>query len=174
VLVKIIEIDAERRRLSLSIKRVEPDDEVQPLLVLEGMPVPRPAPAAPAEDAADEGEVAPDAGDAEALPEEAVAEAAVDEAPAAEAEPIAETAAADEAAEDVHPEPEPAREPTLGLSEDVFAEDESAPEPEAEAEEVLLSDEDEADAEADAEAEADLEPIAEDEVEAEAAVPDAE
>src|SRR5882757_4087917 len=34
VLVKIIEIDAERRRLSLSIKRVEPDDEVQPLLVL--------------------------------------------------------------------------------------------------------------------------------------------
>src|SRR5436309_2471653 len=36
MLVKIIEIDAERRRLSLSIKRVEPDDEVQPLLVLEG------------------------------------------------------------------------------------------------------------------------------------------
>ena len=176
VLVKIIEIDAERRRLSLSIKRVEPDDEVQPLLVLEGVPVPRPAPAAPAEDAVDEGEVAPDAGDAEALPEEAVAEAGVDEAeaPAADEEPIAETAAADEAAEDVQPEPEPAPEPTLGLSEDVFAEDESAPEPEAEAEEVLLSDEDEADAEADAEAEADLEPIAEDEVEAEAAVPDAE
>ena len=107
VLVKIIEIDAERRRLSLSIKRVEPDDEVQPLLVLEGVPVPRPAPAAPAEDAVDEGEVAPDAGDAEALPEEAVAEAGVDEAeaPAADEEPIAETAAADEAAEDVQPEP---------------------------------------------------------------------
>ena len=35
VLVKIIEIDAERRRLSLSIKRVEEEDEVQPLLVLE-------------------------------------------------------------------------------------------------------------------------------------------
>ena len=50
VLVKIIEIDAERRRLSLSIKRVEPDDEVQPLLVLEGVPIPRPAPVAPAED----------------------------------------------------------------------------------------------------------------------------
>jgi small subunit ribosomal protein S1 len=176
VLVKIIEIDAERRRLSLSIKRVEPDDEVQPLLVLEGVPVPRPAPAAPAEDAVEEGEVAPDAGDAEALPEEAVAEAGVDEAeaPPANEEPIAETAVADEAAEDVQLEPEPAPEPTLGLSEDVFAEDESAPEPEAEAEEVLLSDEDEADAEADAEAEADLEPIAEDEVEAEAAVPDAE
>ena len=50
VLVKIIEIDAERRRLSLSIKRVEPEDEVQPLLVLEGVPIPRPAPVAPAED----------------------------------------------------------------------------------------------------------------------------
>ena len=46
VLVKIIEIDAERRRLSLSIKRVEPEDEVQPLLVLEGVPIPRPEPVA--------------------------------------------------------------------------------------------------------------------------------
>jgi small subunit ribosomal protein S1 len=176
VLVKIIEIDAERRRLSLSIKRVEPDDEVQPLLVLEGVPVPRPAPAAPADDGADEGEVAPEAGDAEALPEEAVVEAAADEAeaPAAEEEPAAEAAPAQEAAEDVQPEPEQAPEPTLGLSEDVFAEDESAPEPEAEAEEVLLSDEDEADAEANAEAEADLEPITDAEVEAEATVPDAE
>ena len=31
--------DAERRRLSLSIKRVEEEDEVQPLLVLEGVPI---------------------------------------------------------------------------------------------------------------------------------------
>src|SRR5450432_264809 len=76
VLVKIIEIDAERRRLSLSIKRVEEEDEVQPLLVLEGVPIPRPAPVVPADDeAVAEGEDAPEA---------AVADEA-DEAPAADA-----------------------------------------------------------------------------------------
>src|SRR4051795_3498478 len=36
VLVKIIEIDAERRRLSLSLKRVTEEDEVRPRLVLQG------------------------------------------------------------------------------------------------------------------------------------------
>ena len=206
VLVKIIEIDAERRRLSLSIKRVEPDDEVQPLLVLEGVPVPRPAPVAPAEDEVTaEGEDALEASDAEApVADEAAAEGTPDEAeatadavaeeaapaaeeevseePAAEEAAVAEEAPVAEAADDVaaepEPEPEAAPEPTLGLSEDVFAEDPSAPEPEAEAEAVLASDEDEAiaESEADAEAEADLEPISEDEaeVEAEATVPDAE
>jgi|KBSMisStaDraftv2_1062788.scaffolds.fasta_scaffold31724_2 small subunit ribosomal protein S1 len=206
VLVKIIEIDAERRRLSLSIKRVEPDDEVQPLLVLEGVPVPRPAPVAPAEDEVTaEGEGALEASDAEApVADEAAAEGTPDEAeatadavaeeaapaaeeevseePAAEEAAVAEEAPVAEAADDVaaepEPEPEAAPEPTLGLSEDVFAEDPSAPEPEAEAEAVLASDEDEAiaESEADAEAEADLEPISEDEaeVEAEATVPDAE
>jgi small subunit ribosomal protein S1 len=206
VLVKIIEIDAERRRLSLSIKRVEPDDEVQPLLVLEGVPVPRPAPVAPAEDEVTaEGEDAPEASAGEApAAEEAAAEgapddlgdtpagaAAEDTAPAAEAEAeepvageaeVAEEAPVAEAAEDIaaepEPEPEAAPEPTLGLSEDVFAEDPSAPEPEAEAEAVLASDEDEAiaEAEADSEAEADLEPVGDEEaeVEAEATVPDAE
>src|SRR6476619_4476359 len=206
VLVKIIEIDAERRRLSLSIKRVEPDDEVQPLLVLEGVPVPRPAPVAPAEDEVTaEGEGALEASDAEApIADEAAAEGTPDEAeatadavaeeaapaaeeevseePAAEEAAVAEEAPVAEAADDVaaepEPEPEAAPEPTLGLSEDVFAEDPSAPEPEAEAEAVLASDEDEAiaESEADAEAEADLEPISEDEaeVEAEATVPDAE
>ena len=206
VLVKIIEIDAERRRLSLSIKRVEPDDEVQPLLVLEGVPVPRPAPVAPAEDEVTaEGEGALEASDAEApvadeaaaggTPDEAeatadavaeeaapAAEEEVSEEPAAEEAAVAEEAPVAEAADGVaaepEPEPEAAPEPTLGLSEDVFAEDPSAPEPEAEAEAVLASDEDEAiaESEADAEAEADLEPISEDEaeVEAEATVPDAE
>jgi small subunit ribosomal protein S1 len=206
VLVKIIEIDAERRRLSLSIKRVEPDDEVQPLLVLEGVPVPRPAPVAPAEDEVTaEGEDALEASDAEApVADEAAAEGTPDEAeatadavaeeaapaaeeevseePAAEEAAVADEAPVAEAADDVaaepEPEPEAAPEPTLGLSEDVFAEDPSAPEPEAEAEAVLASDEDEAiaESEADAEAEADLEPISEDEaeVEAEATVPDAE
>src|SRR3954471_8705782 len=38
VLVKIIEIDAERRRLSLSLKRVTEEDEVRPRLVLQGPP----------------------------------------------------------------------------------------------------------------------------------------
>jgi small subunit ribosomal protein S1 len=189
VLVKIIEIDAERRRLSLSIKRVEPDDEVQPLLVLEGVPIPRPAAVAPADDqlaaAGDElAEVplaesgAEDGAEAPELPAEAAGEGAVQEPgaaasedapaePAAESEPQAEAAA--------EPEAETAPEPTLGLSEDVFAEDPSAPEPEAEAEEALASDEDIAEQEADEEAEADLEPIADEaEVPAEAPVPDTE
>jgi small subunit ribosomal protein S1 len=196
VLVKIIEIDAERRRLSLSIKRVEPDDEVQPLLVLEGVPIPRPAPVAPADEelssegeedaeapAADASAEEPEAGadpavaDAEPLAEGAVEELAAAEAPAevAEAEVAQEEAPAEPVAE-AEAEPEAVPEPTLGLSEDVFAEDASAPEPEAEAEAALASDEDIAEEEAEAEAEADLEPIAEAdaEVPAEAPVPDAE
>src|SRR4051794_33257884 len=36
VLVKIIEIDADRRRLSLSLKRVTEEDEVRPRLILQG------------------------------------------------------------------------------------------------------------------------------------------
>jgi small subunit ribosomal protein S1 len=36
--VKIIEVDAERRRLSLSIKRVEPEDEILASIELEGLP----------------------------------------------------------------------------------------------------------------------------------------
>ena len=146
VLVKIIEIDAERRRLSLSIKRVEEEDEVQPLLVLEGVPIPRPAPAPAADDdaprprrppratrLAEDGAEAPEAaaewprrrsrrrgrgarGRAEAAAEEAVAE----DAPSPR-RPVVEEAAAEEA---------PAAE---------VAEDPSAPEPEAEAEEVVAS-----------------------------------
>jgi small subunit ribosomal protein S1 len=197
VLVKIIEIDAERRRLSLSIKRVEPEDEVQPLLVLEGVPIPRPAPVVPADDEpAADGEDAAEAPVDEAVAGEPAAAEAVAEEPADTAEPVAEDEAAAEAeaaveapaAEEDTPaveeeapvepaaEPEPAPEPRLGLSEDVFAEDASAPEPEAEAEEALASDEDIAEEEAEAEAEADLEPLAEvdAEVEAEAPVPDTE
>ena len=89
VLVKIIEIDAERRRLSLSIKRVEPDDEVQPLLVLEGVPIPRPAPVAPAEDEATAAD-----GEGDALARTVAAEAPVAARPAAEdADEVAEAAA---------------------------------------------------------------------------------
>jgi small subunit ribosomal protein S1 len=94
VLVKIIEIDAERRRLSLSIKRVEPDDEVQPLLVLEGVPIPRPAPVAPEEEDA----LVPD-GEGDALAADMAAVEAPEEAPAAE-EAVAEEAVAEEAVAD--------------------------------------------------------------------------
>ncbi len=145
VLVKIIEIDAERRRLSLSIKRVEEEDEVQPLLVLEGVPIPRPAPVAPAEDedAAGEGE--------EPAAEAAVAEdgAEAPEASAEVADAPAEEVTAGEAVSDEAPVDEaPATE---------VAEDPSAPEPEAEAEEVVTA-EPEASPEPEAEAERAPEP----------------
>jgi small subunit ribosomal protein S1 len=188
VLVKIIEIDAERRRLSLSIKRVEEEDEVQPLLVLEGVPIPRPAPAPAAEDDAAEAEapegdaVAEDGAEApaeDAAAEEPAAEETVAEAPAAEEDAPAEEAGAEEApaaevAEDPSaPEPEaeaekvvaseeePAPEPTLGLSDEVFADEAPAQEEEPEAEAAPA-------------AEGEPEASAEDEVEAEAPVPDAE
>jgi small subunit ribosomal protein S1 len=50
VLVKVIEIDAERRRLSLSLKRVTEEDEVRPRLVLQG-PAGAPPSEAPAAEA---------------------------------------------------------------------------------------------------------------------------
>jgi small subunit ribosomal protein S1 len=68
--VKIIEVDAERRRLSLSLKRVEDADEVQPRA--DGQPLETPAPPQidlsdevfaeqPAAEAPAEGEPAPEA-----------------------------------------------------------------------------------------------------------------
>ena len=177
VLVKIIEIDAERRRLSLSIKRVEEEDEVQPLLVLEGVPVPRPI-APPADDALDEA-AEPAAENAGDVPEAAAEPAAEVEAPVEETaseEVAADDAPVAEVVEDASaPEPEaeaeevvasaeedtaPAAEPTLGLSDEVFADEAPA------AEEAPAEDAPEADAAAEDEAEV--------EVEAEAAVPDAE
>ena len=47
--VKIIEVDADRRRLSLSIKRVEPEDEILASIELEGLP-PRREPVATSDD----------------------------------------------------------------------------------------------------------------------------
>jgi small subunit ribosomal protein S1 len=90
--VKIIEIDSERRRLSLSIKRVE-----------GGQP-----PAAPAESTAEEpsAETAAAAEEVETVAESAEAQQNVQaEVEASAPEPLAE---------------EPAAEPTLGLSDEVF------------------------------------------------------
>jgi small subunit ribosomal protein S1 len=159
VLVKIIEIDAERRRLSLSIKRVEEEDEVQPLLVLEGVPIPRPAPAPAAEDADEEAGApadddaaadeagAPGVGDALAedaaeapeagteLAEEAEVADAATEVPAEDA--VAEEPASEEPSTD---EPVAAGEPAVAEAAEV-AEDPSATEPEAEAEAVVATEE---------------------------------
>jgi small subunit ribosomal protein S1 len=113
--VKIIEVDSERRRLSLSIKRVD-GDNVRPMRVT----------------APDEPETEQSAAEAEA--EEPVAEAEADEVqaeaadrpePEADAEADAEQPAGepDEAAETDDDEPAATAEqpePELGLSDDVF------------------------------------------------------
>ncbi|HEY6032357.1 MAG TPA: S1 RNA-binding domain-containing protein, partial [Gaiellaceae bacterium] len=109
VAVKIIEVDADRRRLSLSLKRVEPGEAPEPL---PGQEAPRPQldlsedvfadePLAEAADAALE-ERAPEA-EAAAKPEaETVAEAPVEEAEAPAELPTAEAETAEpEASEDV-------------------------------------------------------------------------
>ncbi len=117
VSVKIIEIDSERRRLSLSIKRVEGEGEVKPDRPYVP-PTPEPEDAAAAEAEAEE-----------AVPEEA--EAAEDEAEEPEA------VDADESGADESLEPEST--PTLGLSDDVFpagAEADQAAAAEASAEEA--------------------------------------
>jgi small subunit ribosomal protein S1 len=131
--VKIIEIDAERRRLSLSLKRVTEEDDVKPTIELEGVGAPaaagtepagEPAPSLGLSDdvfgdsrAADEQEPAGDAGEEAEAEVEAELEAAEPET-AGEPEPVGE---AEEAAA-----PEPAAE----------AEEAAVPEPAAEAEEA--------------------------------------
>jgi small subunit ribosomal protein S1 len=104
--VKIIEVDAERRRLSLSLKRVDDAEEVQPRA--DGQPLEAPAP--PQIDLSDEvfaeeersGEIATDEALAEAPePEATEPEATEPEAPEPEGESTPEVPAA---------EPEPAPE----------------------------------------------------------------
>jgi small subunit ribosomal protein S1 len=129
VSVKIVEIDPERRRLSLSLRRVEPDEPVkhiemgapgpaaEPAVPDLGLseevfadtpaePEPESEPEAPAEAEADvEGE--PEAAaEAEAEPE-AAAEAEAEAEPEAAAEAGAEADAAPEAEAQPEPEPEP-------------------------------------------------------------------
>jgi small subunit ribosomal protein S1 len=123
--VQILEIDSERRRLSLSAKRVE--DQILPLS--------RPDDPAPTEDAGEDAAVA----EAEEITAEATAEVAspeageaAPEAPTPEAE-VAETPTEAEAAElapDVEVAPEA---PEAEVATEVAPEAEAAPAPEAEA-----------------------------------------
>jgi small subunit ribosomal protein S1 len=122
--VKIIEVDADRRRLSLSLKRVDDADEVQPRA--DGQPLETPAP--PQIDLSDE----VFADEASASTEEPTAEVATEEAPP-EPEPVAESTPEPEAVADSAPEI-PAAEP-----EPPAAEAEPAAEPEPPAEETDAS-----------------------------------
>jgi small subunit ribosomal protein S1 len=142
--VKVIEIDADRRRLSLSLKRVEESDSVQPRA--DGAPLAANLdlsedvfgnePGAVAEDA----EVLDESiaeGSLVAVPE--VEEVVAEEAPAAE-EPAPEEPAAE--AEPVAEEPEAAAEPEVEepAAEEPVAEEPAAEEPVAEAEPEVEAD----------------------------------
>jgi small subunit ribosomal protein S1 len=124
--VRILEVDAERRRLSLSLKRVEDGMPVQPKPGEEGEP---PALGLSDEVFADEvpaaealeAPAAEPAVEAEPVAEEPVAEA---EGTAEEPEPVAEE---EPAAEPQPEEPEPAAEPEVPEAE-ADASDEAAPE----------------------------------------------
>jgi small subunit ribosomal protein S1 len=108
--VKIVEIDPERRRLSLSLRRVEPDEPVKAIDM--GMPGPAAAPAVPDLGLSEEVFAdTPSEPESDAEPE-AEAEAAAEpesepEAEAAEAEPEAEPEAEAEAAPEDEAEVEP-------------------------------------------------------------------
>ncbi len=89
--VKIIEVDADRRRLSLSLKRVEDDDDVQPRADGQPLETPSPTPAPQidlSEDVFPEGEAPIEERTGEEATDEALAEIPVDEpeAPLAESE----------------------------------------------------------------------------------------
>src|SRR5262249_19306246 len=119
--VKILEVDESRRRLSLSVKRVEgqelPTREVTDDVVIEEAAAPEgelPPPEAEAGEAeAEEGEAEAEEGEAEA--EEGEAEAEEGEAEAEEAEPAAEVAP-EEPPEEAPPAEAPPEEPTPGAA----------------------------------------------------------
>jgi small subunit ribosomal protein S1 len=134
--VKIVEIDPERRRLSLSLRRVEPDEPVKHIDM--GTPGPAAEPAVPELGLSEE--VFADT-PAEPEPE-----------PEAEAEAVAEPEAE---APESEPEPEPAPEAAAEPEPEAAAEPEPEPEPEPEAvaepeEEAASEPEPEAAVEADA------------------------
>jgi small subunit ribosomal protein S1 len=135
--VRILEVDADRRRLSLSLKRVEEGMPVQPMPGEEAAP---PALGLSDEVFADEvpaaealevpAEEAPDAAaevEAEVAEEEPAAEAEVVEAEVVEEEPAAEAAAVEEP----EVEEEPAAEAELEAEVEEPADEADAPEPDA-------------------------------------------
>jgi small subunit ribosomal protein S1 len=154
--VKILEIDSERRRLSLSAKRVE--DQILPVS-RPGEPQAQPAAGEDAAEApsAETAEEAPSAELAEAPAAEVAEAPAADaaEAPAAEAE-IAEAPAAEEADAPAEAE-QAAQEPQAAAEADASASAESAVAEPAE-EQPEASAPDEAAAQAPADADADAEP----------------
>ena len=107
VQVKIIEVDSERRRLSLSIKRVD-GDNVRPM---RPMAPPEPEAEDTDESAAPEAEAETETVETDEATEPAV-ESDEDEQPAGEPAEVAESATEEPVAE--------ADEPELGLSDDVF------------------------------------------------------
>jgi small subunit ribosomal protein S1 len=116
--VKIIEIDAERRRLSLSLKRVTEEDDVKPTIELEGVGAPAAAGPQPAGEPAPSLELSEDVfGDTRAADEQ---------------EPAGEEAEAEVEAEPEAAEPETAGEPEPAPE----VEEPAVPEPAAEAEEA--------------------------------------
>ncbi|HSP72347.1 MAG TPA: 30S ribosomal protein S1 [Gaiellaceae bacterium] len=125
VAVKIIEVDADRRRLSLSLKRVEPGEAPEPL---PGQEAPRPQLDLSADVFADDGSVEPTPYAEEPLAEAADAE--LEERAPEEAEPGPEAAAEPEAEAAPEPEPEPALEEAEAPADVPTAEAETA-EPEA-------------------------------------------
>jgi small subunit ribosomal protein S1 len=118
--VKIIEVDADRRRLSLSLKRVDESEQVQPRA--DGQPLETPAPPAPqidlSEDVFPEGEAPVEERTGEEATDEALAEAPVAEStpeiPAAE--PEAPPAEAEESA--AQPEEPPAEDADASIEAD--------------------------------------------------------
>jgi small subunit ribosomal protein S1 len=124
--VKIVEIDPERRRLSLSLRRVEPDEPVKHIDM--GTPGPAAEPAVPELGLSEEVFA-----DTPAEPEpEAEAEATAEpEAEAPESEPAAEPEPEPEAAAEPEREPEPEPEPEPEAAAEPEEEAASEPEPEA-------------------------------------------
>jgi small subunit ribosomal protein S1 len=119
MLVKVIEIDSDRRRLSLSIKRVE-GQVVEPQRRPESEPEPAAAASAPEAPTAGPEAVEPEAEAPEPETETVEAEG---QAVAPAAEPAAETVEAETEAV----EPEVVDEPSLGLSDEVFPAGAEAP-----------------------------------------------
>jgi small subunit ribosomal protein S1 len=137
--VKIIEVDADRRRLSLSIKRVEPEDEILASIELEGLPPRREAVVSD-----DDPRYSAEANDVEAIVAAALREPDAEPDADGEAETAAEVEAEAGSVADSEgsadfdgeatEEPEAAAEPETAEEPEAAAEPEAAEEPEAAAE----------------------------------------